>query len=230
MESELDGEPEEPRELRQGYHDRIAELREQSLAVLEAVVASAARATGFLLGRESPNPAPFTTELVEMTELVSTIDTEVVTLLALEAPVARDLRVVLAARDVSQIGLLCVGLSSTIGTRSTLAGTIASTGLAETMERVGQVTLDLLEEGRAAWSALDEDMAWSTLERVDGARQTRRHFFAELLKLNDVPIEAAMELGLAARVYDRLIDHAAELAGRVVFVVSGRTAVVGPGE
>jgi phosphate uptake regulator len=51
-----------------------------------------------------------------------------------------------------------------------------------------------------------------------------------LLKLTDVPIEVALDLGMAARVYDRLIDHAAEIAGRVVFAISGQTKVVSPSE
>src|SRR5438309_942896 len=45
------------------------------------------------------------------------VDGTVVGMLALESPVARDLRLILAARDVAQLALLCVGLCAQLAVR-----------------------------------------------------------------------------------------------------------------
>ena len=49
----------------------------------------------------------------------------------------------------------------------------------------------------------------------------QRRFLGELLDLDDVPIEAAVDLGMMARAYERLTDHAVDIAGRVVFAATG---------
>jgi phosphate transport system protein len=226
----LDSETEPVRELRQSYHDSIAVLREQSLGVLGAAITAAETATRVLVGDSHSGAADLKEKAAEMTRLVAEIDSEVVTLLALEAPVARDLRVILASRDVSQISLLCVGLSATLGTRSTCAGTIAENDLTGKVKTVAAATLDLLRRAEAVWMTLDADGARSVLEELDTDRYARRAFFAAVLMLKDVPIEAALDLGLAARVFDRLMDHAAEIAGRVIFAVTGQTTSVPAGE
>ena len=50
------------------------------------------------------------------------------------------------------------------------------------------------------------------------SRQLQRTFLAELLELRSIPVNAAVDLGMIARVYERLTDHAVEIASRVMFV------------
>lgn len=219
---ESDGEP--VRELRQTYHDRIAELRKQSRVVLRTAIDLCERASGSLLGDEPPDPVTSRAQVVDAAGVVGAVDSEVVSLLALESPMARDLRLILAARDVTQIAQLCVGLGLTLSGRSASSGKITpDDGLASLVTRLAGATVELLRQADSAWAGLDDDLAGSVLEALGPARQARREFFAELLKLSGVPVEVALDLGMAARVYDRLIDHAAEIAGRVLFVVTGRS-------
>jgi phosphate transport system protein len=226
----VDGETEAVHELRRAYHDRIADLREQSFTVLRTAIEAASRGTASLLGESPADLGSVNAASVDMAGTVAAIDSEVVALLALEAPVARDLRLILAARDVGQIGLLCVGLGVTLASRSSCAATIESAGLRELVERAGRAAVDLLTGAEAAWRALAEDLADTVFTGLDQAREARNAFFAALLELEGVPIEVALDLGMAARVYDRLIDHAAEIAGRVGFAVSGHAREAAPAE
>ena len=61
------------------------------------------------------------------------------------------------------------------------------------------------------------------IDASEPARVLQRRFLAELLRLENVPVEAAVDLGMAARAYERLTDHAVEIAGRVVFAATGNS-------
>jgi len=98
------------RELRTTYHDRIAAVRERSLDILRGTVAGIESATDALTGSGDGRERAGSCPTDDMQSLAAAVDAEVVDLLALESPMARDLRVILASRDVAQIGLLCSGL------------------------------------------------------------------------------------------------------------------------
>jgi phosphate transport system protein len=58
-------------------------------------------------------------------------------------------------------------------------------------------------------------------EEMDGLR---RASFAELLGDDwTAGVEAAVDVALLGRYYERIADHAVSVAGRVVFVVTGET-------
>ncbi len=73
----------------------------------------------------------------------------------------------------------------------------------------------------AGWAVLDSRPALVAVDAAERSRGLQRRFLAELLDLDDVPIDAAVDLGMMARAYERLTDHAVEIAGRVVFAATG---------
>ncbi len=217
----------EPRELRRGYHDRIAELRERSLSVLRWAVAGTEDATQALLADDLTTAGSMRERARQVNGVAAAVDDEVVGLLALESPVARDLRVVLAARDVTQVSLLCVGLALTLANRAGALGRVPA--LREEVERAGSRTAALMRLADAAWATLDADTAGRVLSAAADTRSAQVDFLEALLTLNDAPLDAALDLGLVARAYDRLTDHAEEIAERVLFAVHGRHTPVSGG-
>ena len=209
------------RELRRGYHDRIAEMRDHSQVVLDCAVEGVAAAGRAIVEQDASAGDGIRARAGEMSALVAAIDSEVVGLLALESPVARDLRVILAGRDVAQTALLCVGLCRTVVTRVGSAGPVLGPGLLSVIREVGRATFDLLSRAATAWRALDADLAVAVISGAEEVRLMQVRFFAALLELSDVPMEAALDLGMSARAFERLTDHAVEIADRVLFAVGG---------
>ena len=78
-----------------------------------------------------------------------------------------------------------------------------------------------MEEASAAWTVLDDDRARAVIAAGDDCRSAQRRFLAGLLGLEGVSVETAVDLGMLARAYERLTDHAVEIADRVVFAVEG---------
>lgn len=217
----LNGEP-ELRELRRVYHDRITALREQSLSVLRGAISGTEEAALALAeGAVSVGPAA-AQRADQAAAVVAAVDDEVVNLLALESPVARDLRVILAARDITQLALLCVGLARTLADRVGAAVRVADRDLQERLLQAGRSAAALLRLADAAWTTLDGATADQVLEEAGPARASQNDFFGALLAQAGLPTDAAVDLGLAARALDRLVDHAVEIAERTLFAASGR--------
>lgn len=214
------------RELRRAYHDRIAALRERSLTVLRCAVTGAEDAVAAFLRGDPDEAEAMRRRADEISVVAAEVDDEVVSLLALESPVARDLRVILASRDVTQLALLCVGLASTLAGRAGSAGRLPYPGLRERVEIAGGRTTALMRLADAAWAALDCDGASLVFSEAAPTRAAQVEFFRALLALTDVPVDVALDLGFSSRAFDRLADHAVEIAERVLFAVRGRHTAV----
>lgn len=216
----------ELKELRRAYHDRIAELRERSLAVLRCAITGAEQAVEVFLGGDPALVAGMAGRAGDIAAVAAEVDDEVISLLALEAPVARDLRVILASRDVTQLSLLCVGLALTLSKRAGSAGRLSYPGLRERIAAAGGRTTALMHLADACWSTLDSDLATGVITEAVATRVVQVEFFSALLALTDVPVDVALDLGLTSRAFDRLADHAVEIAERVLFAVHGRRTPV----
>lgn len=215
-------EPVALQELRRQYHDRIADVRDRSCAIVGVAVSGTADATRALLTRDPTVGEDLDARVQAVATTAAGIDAEVVGVLALESPVARDLRVILATRDVTQIALLCVGLCRTLARRASCRPEVLTPELTGLIESVGSGTAGLLQLAQGAWTALDTGLADSVADAALEVRAAQTEFFAALLELQGVPMDAAMDLGMAARAYERLADHAVEIADRVRFAVGPR--------
>jgi phosphate transport system protein len=214
------------RELRRSYHDRIAAVRALSHGMVSLAVDTARAATSVMSSDAAAEMGAVQEQAAHAAALAAEVDVEVVEMLALESPVARDLRVILASRDVSQIALLCVGLGLTLARRAPAAAALLGPDSTAVACRAGEAAVVALERSAAAWTALDAPLAALVEADVSEARRCEREFFSELLSLQGVPIDVALDLGLMARAYERLSDHAGEVAERVLFAVEGRPSPV----
>ena len=209
------------RELRRTYHDRIAEVRERSLEMLRCAIVCTAAASEILSSPPGSEPASPNCGRGDMRSLAAAVDAEVVSLLALESPMARDLRVILASRDVTQIGLLCVGLSDPLPPRMERAASALGPEMRKLLGRIATDTESLLRETEGAWASLDPTLAssveWSALQ----VRALQTEFLTSLVGLVGVPMEPAIDLSMVGRALERLVDHSVEIAERVEFAVHG---------
>lgn len=153
------------------------------------------------------------------------IDSRCFTLLALQQPMAADLRTVVAAvkinSDLERVGDLAVNIADAARRYALhppvkklidipVMGTIAQTMLRDALDAFVRRDLDL------AHHVLDED------DRLDALKT---QIFRELLTymLQDPStIEPALDLILVSRHLERIGDHATNVAEDVIFIVSAR--------
>jgi phosphate transport system protein len=208
-------------ELRRAYHDRIGDLRSRTGSLVVAAADAVEVVTAALLEGDPAGGHRLLAELAAATDEPRRVEDEVLDILALEAPMGRDLRVVLASLFIAQAAGLCLGLARTLAGRVITGDGVLTPTLRALAYEIGAQTVALLRRAVGAWAVLDEAAALALIADAEPSRLLQRRFLAELFGLSGVPVETAVDLGMLARAYERLTDHAVSIAGRVVFAATG---------
>jgi phosphate transport system protein len=136
----------------------------------------------------------------------------------LQAPVADDLRFLLSVLRVLTEFELSHDLVIQIATRGNhfLADALSprARGI---VERMGAVAADMWREAADCWYKRDRAAAAALEERDDEMDQLYSSLIAELAS-GSMPLPVTMEMTLVARFYERIGDHAVNIARRVVYL------------
>ncbi len=206
-------------ELRRGFHDRLAALHDEVASLTEVAAASIEGATAALL--EGDQAAAGRVIAARYTGAALLVEQEVVDLIALQGPMARDLRLLMASLRIAHEVDLSLGLAANIARRAgRLDPEVMTTTLRSLLYEMGAESAGLIRRAGQAYRALDEALAYAVLASDGRVQEHHRHFLKELFALRNASIEGAVELGIVARCYERVADHAVEIADRVRFVAS----------
>ncbi len=145
-------------------------------------------------------------------------------LLSLQAPVAGDLRTVVAAlrmvSELERMGDLSVHVAKIARLR--VPEIAVPEAARETMSRMAAVAEDMVRRVSDIVTTRDVEAAIALGRDDEEMDQLRRTSFAELLSDDWADgVEAAVDIALLGRYYERIADHAVSVANRVVFVVTG---------
>jgi len=153
------------------------------------------------------------------------IDGRCLRLLALFQPVAVDLRAVVSAMrtntDLERVGDLAVNLAEAAERYLTHPPVKPLVDL----PRMGDLALAMLREALQAFVSMDTSAAHSVLRQDEWLDALNRQIVRELVTfmLGDPgTIEPSVDLILMARHFERIGDHATNIAEDVIFIVSAR--------
>src|SRR6478672_8896782 len=147
-----------------------------------------------------------------------------VELLALEAPVARDLRIVVSAiwivADMQRMGALSIHVAKAARRRH--PAHVIPAEIRPIIERMGRVGVHLADQAGVVLRERDVDLARQLEVEDDLMDDLQRELFAAMLAPNwRHGVAPAVDIALLARFYERFADHAVSVARRVVFLVTG---------
>ncbi len=156
------------------------------------------------------------------------VDDTAFALLSLQQPVAGDLRVIVSAlrmvSELERMGDLSVHVAKIARLR--VPGVAVPEEVRPTVARMAEVAEDMV--ARVAQIITERDVeAAIVLSRDDDEMDAlRRTSFAQLLSDDWAHgVEAAVDIALLGRYYERIADHAVSVGNRVVFVVTGQFPV-----
>lgn len=179
------------------------------------------------LERRDPRPAETVkTEDNRVDQLEIEIDERAMELLALQQPMARDLRQVVAtlkvANDLERVGDHAVNIAKAV---RRLAEAPAFPGILEIPEMAG-IARGMLRDALAAFVARNPSSARAVCLRDDRVDNLHRSLFRILLThMMEEPrrITPALELLLISQNLERIADLSTNIAEDVVFMVEGQT-------
>jgi phosphate transport system protein len=149
----------------------------------------------------------------------------ILSLLALQAPVAGDLRVVAALlhviKHVERMGDQCVNMAKLVP----LAGhePPADAEILDKIARMGDMCRSLVVQCKQAFQRRDAALAQDLVRQDDEVDRLNRECFARALDIGDDPDtrEWAMHMMLVARCLERIGDNAVDIGEQTAFVVTG---------
>ena len=150
-------------------------------------------------------------------------------LLALQQPVAGDLRMLIAAlrmvADLERMGDLSVHVAKVARLR--VPDVAVPEQLRPTIERMASVAESMVAAVAEVIAERDVDAALALEASDEEMDQLRRGSFRLMLDQSwPHGIEAAVDVALLGRYYERIADHAVSLARRVVYLVTGQVPTV----
>ncbi|MGH3362890.1 MAG: phosphate signaling complex protein PhoU [Nocardioides sp.] len=210
--------------MREAFHEQLDSIFDDLAGICRSVETSVRLATQALLTGDADIAEQVISADADIDKSREKVEDTAFSLLSLQQPVAGDLRVVVSA-------LRMVGELERMGDLSVHVAKIARLRVPElavpdelrpTLERMGEVAEDMV--GRVAQIIVGRDVeAAIELGRADEIMdQLRRRSFALLLSDDwSHGVEAAVDLALLGRYYERIADHAVSVANRIVYVVTG---------
>ena len=212
--------------MRQAFHDQLDAIF-ADLADLCGDVERAVRlATEALLQGDSSVAEQVISGDAEIDAEREQIEDSALLLLSLQAPVASDLRTVVAAlrmvSDLERMGDLSVHVAKIARLR--VPNVAVPEPMRPTIERMAELAETMVARTSHVIAERDVDEARSLAEADEEMDRLRRTTFADMLSADwEHGVEAAVDVALLGRYYERIADHAVSVANRVVFVVTGET-------
>ncbi len=212
-------------EVRHQYREDLRGLEEQTLGGLDLVTQQLDRALE-AIGYQDVELAAM---VVADDDLIDGRYLEVhqalLSLLARQAPVAGDLRIVAALlhilRCIERMGDQCVNIAKLVP----LSGheSPKDKDILDALERMGQLARSQVAEAKQALASRNEEVARDLLRQDSEINRLNRQIFRRAVEVGDniEMREWAMFMILVARCLERIGDNTVDIAEQVVFVVTG---------
>lgn len=160
--------------------------------------------------------------LTEREQLINTLYPEIEELvnreILLQSPVASDLRFLLSVLRIVPELERSHDLVVQIASRANhILGEDLSVRTRGIVERMGTLASDMWRQAVDSWYQRDRSVALALEERDDEMDELHASLIAELAS-GQMALAVTMEMTLVARFYERLADHAVNIARRVVYL------------
>jgi len=211
--------------MRTAYHEQLDGLTAQLGEMCGLAGAAMERATQALLQADLVLAEQVITDHEQIAAMSGKAEESAFVLLALQAPVAGDLRAIVGSiqivADVDRMGALALHVAKIARRRH------PQHALPEEVNgyfaEMGRVAVELGNSAQEVLITRDPEKAARIREEDDAMDDLHRHLFTVLMA-REWPhgVAAAVDVALLGRFYERFADHAVALARQVVFVVTGR--------
>jgi phosphate transport system protein len=151
----------------------------------------------------------------------------VITVLALQAPVAGDLRAVVSSlkniADVDRMGALALHVAKL--TRRRHPSKVVPEEVNGYFTEMGRIAVDIGKSVKDVLLSGDPERAEQLADDDDDMDNLHRHLFTLLMEHEwKHSVASAVDITLLGRYYERFADHAVEIGRRVVYQATGQSA------
>ena len=210
--------------MRTAYHEQLHALTQQLAEMCRMAGIAMERATQALLQADLVLAEQVIGDHEKLVSASARAEEAAFVLLALQAPVAGDLRAIVSSiqivADVERMGALALHVAK-IARRRHPQHTLPEEVNGYFAE-MGRVAVELGDSAREVILSHDPEKARRIREEDDAMDDLHRHLFSVLMDREwKHGVAAAVDVTLLGRFYERFADHAVEISRRVIFQVTG---------
>jgi phosphate transport system protein len=207
------------------FQEELAQLEEQALGGLDMVVTALDRALETVQHQDIELAGMVISDDDRIDGRYLEVHQGVLSLLALQAPVAGDLRLVAAVlhiiKNMERMGDQCVNIAKLVP----LAGhhPPADERVLSHLQRMGEQARQQVIQCKQAFTRRDVELAQDLVRQDDEIDRLNREVFTLALEIGDDPDarEWAMHMMLVARCIERIGDNAVDIGEQTAFIVTG---------
>ncbi len=207
------------------FQEELAQLEEQALGGLDMVLAALDRALETVQHQDVELAGMVISDDDRIDGRYLEVHQGVLSLLALQAPVAGDLRLVAAVlhiiKNMERMGDQCVNIAKLVP----LAGhhPPADERVLSHLQRMGEQARQQVIQCKQAFARRDVDLAQDLVRQDDEIDRLNREVFHIALEIGDDADrrEWAMHMMLVARCIERIGDNAVDIGEQTAFIVPG---------
>lgn len=214
--------------MRQEYYEQLDAISDDLVHLTRLVGSAMNLATQSLLDANLQLAETVIAADAEVDEIAAEIETKCSEVIALQAPVATDLRIVVGAFRISasleRMGDLAEHVAKQARMRYPLQ--VIPTELRATFAEMGGIAEAIVSKTGAVIATKDVALAADIAAHDERMDRLHRELFTIVLSPSwSHGVEAAIDVTLLSRYYERFADHAVSVTRRVVNIVTGEPYV-----
>ncbi|WP_068272744.1 phosphate signaling complex protein PhoU [Aldersonia kunmingensis] len=211
--------------MRVAYNENMNLLAETLGRMADIAGAAMDKATQALLQADLNLAEQVITDYDEITVLTQQAEERAFGLLALQAPVATDLRAIVSGiqivADVDRMGALALHIANIARRRH--PNHVLPEEVNGYFAEMGRIAVALGEAAREVIETRDPERAARIADEDEAMDDLHRHLFTVLMDRDwSHGVASAVDITLLGRFYERFADHAVEVGRRVIFLATGQ--------
>ena len=209
---------------REHFHEQLERVELQLLSMGELASAAVQRAVEALVQHDDTKAQAVVDDDDAVDDLYLEIDHDLLEMLALQSPVATQLRLVSAilhsCLHLERIGDQAVNIAKLYLASKELP---PSQGLLQQLDEMGSHVVMMIRTAMEAFRTRDLELCMKLPTMDDPVDRLNRATHLEALKLADDPraLDWGLHMNLAARALERVGDNAVDIAEQVGFLITG---------
>ena len=209
---------------RPGFHEELEAMELRLLELGELAAASVQNAVEAVIQHDDAGAQRVIDGDDEIDQIYLELDRRMLSLLALQAPVAADLRlisvVIHSSLHLERVGDQAVNVAKMQQVTRDLP---ANETILQQIGEMGHIVVEMVRVAMDALRRRDLELSLRLPRMDDPVDRLNRNMHFEVAKLADEPraLEWGMHMNLAARALERVGDNAVDIGEQVAFLVSG---------
>ena len=210
--------------MRDAFHEELDAIQATLVTMGEMVAVAMERSSAALLNADVKLAEQVISEDEKLDTIQHDLEARAINLMARQQPVAQDLRILVTSlrmsADLERMGDLCHHIAKLARMRYPEVAVPAE--LIKTIESMGTTAVKIIEKSTHVVKTQDLQAAIELETDDDEMDKLHRALFVALLDDSwSHGIEAAIDMTLLGRYYERFADHAVSISRRVYFLVTG---------